>query len=41
MTMTYTGCVESVNHGGAFLLTKIDGLECLSPDRSPKVPRSL
>ena len=24
MSMTYTGCVESVNHGGAFLLTKID-----------------
>ena len=24
MTMTYTGCVESVNHGGMFLLTKVD-----------------
>jgi len=24
MTVTYTGCVESVNHGAAFLLTKID-----------------
>ena len=24
MSMTYTGCVESVNHGGAFLLTKVD-----------------
>jgi len=27
MGMTYTGCVESVNHGGAFLLTKVDGGE--------------
>ena len=26
MSMTYTGCVESVNHGGAFLLTKVDGM---------------
>ena len=26
MSMTYTGCVESVNHGGAFLLTKVDGV---------------
>ncbi len=25
MSMTYTGCVESVNHGAAFLLTKVDG----------------
>jgi hypothetical protein len=25
MSMTYTGCVESVNHGAAFLLTRIDG----------------
>jgi hypothetical protein len=25
MSMTYTGCVESVNQGSAFLLTKIDG----------------
>ena len=24
MGMTYTGCVESVNHGYAFLLTKVD-----------------
>lgn len=23
MSMTYTGCVESVNHGGTFLLTKV------------------
>jgi len=23
MSMTYTGCVESVNHGGSFLLTHI------------------
>jgi len=26
MSMTYTGCVESVNHGGAFLLTKVDDM---------------
>jgi hypothetical protein len=25
MSMTYTGCVESVNHDGWFLLTKVDG----------------
>lgn len=25
MSKTYTGCVESVNHGAAFLLTRIDG----------------
>jgi hypothetical protein len=25
MSTTYTGCVESVNHGAAFLLTKIEG----------------
>src|SRR3954454_12238427 len=24
MSMTYTGCVESVNHDGWFLLTKVD-----------------
>src|SRR5574342_114372 len=24
MSMTYTGCVESVNHGGTFLLTRVD-----------------
>ena len=26
MSMTYTGCVESVNHGGTFLLTRVDGV---------------
>ena len=26
MSMTYTGCVESVNHGGTFLLTKVDSM---------------
>jgi hypothetical protein len=26
MSMTYTGCVESVNHGGALLLTKVDDM---------------
>jgi hypothetical protein len=25
MSTTYTGCVESVNHGAAFLLTNADG----------------
>src|SRR5262245_58706939 len=25
MSMTYTGCVQSVNHGAAFLLTNADG----------------
>src|SRR5262249_52048877 len=25
MAMTYTGCVESVNHGGAYLLTHLTG----------------
>ena len=25
MSMTYTGCVESVNHGGTFMLTAVDG----------------
>jgi hypothetical protein len=25
MSMTYTGCVESVNQGAAFLLTRVDG----------------
>jgi hypothetical protein len=25
MSMTYTGCVESVNHDGSFVLTKVDG----------------
>jgi len=26
MRTTYIGCVESVNHGGAFLLTKVGGM---------------
>ena len=30
--MTYTGCVESVNHGAAFLLTRVDGLEPMHGD---------
>ena len=25
MNMTYTGCVEAVNHGGSFLLTHVGG----------------
>jgi len=36
MTMTYTGCVESVNHGGAFLLTKIDSPESMHDDMAKK-----
>jgi hypothetical protein len=36
MTMTYTGCVESVNHGGSFLLTKIDSPESMRGDMSMK-----
>ena len=36
MSMTYTGCVESVNHGGAFLLTQIDGPESMRSDMSMK-----
>jgi hypothetical protein len=30
MSMTYTGCVESVNHGGTFLLTKVDSVGATS-----------
>lgn len=38
MTMTYTGCVESVNHGAAFLLTKIDSgaAESMHGDKTMK-----
>ena len=36
MSMTYTGCVESVNHGDAFLLTKIDGQESMRGDMTLK-----
>jgi hypothetical protein len=36
MSMTYTGCVESVNHGAAFLLTKIDGPESMRGEMSMK-----
>ena len=36
MSMTYTGCVESVNHGDAFLLTKIDGQESMRGDMTMK-----
>lgn len=38
MSMTYTGCVESVNHGGAFLLTKVHdmGAESMHGDTSMK-----
>ena len=36
MSMTYTGCVESVNHGAAFLLTKVDsgGAESMHGDKT-------
>jgi hypothetical protein len=38
MSMTYTGCVESVNHGAVFLLTKIDsgGAESMHGDKTMK-----
>ena len=38
MSMTYTGCVESVNHGAAFLLTKVDsgGVESMHGDKTMK-----
>jgi len=36
MSMTYTGCVESVNRGGAFLLTKIDDSESMNGDMAMK-----
>ena len=38
MSVTYTGCVESANHGAAFLLTKIDsgGAESMHGDRTMK-----
>ena len=37
MSMTYTGCVESVNHGGTFLLTKVDmGAESMHGDTAMK-----
>ena len=32
MSATYTGCVESVNHGGAFLLTKAAAAESMHGD---------
>lgn len=38
MNMTYTGCVESVNHGAAFLLTKVDSeaVESMHGDKTMK-----
>ena len=38
MSMTYTGCVESVNHGAAFLLTQVDsgGAESMHADKTMK-----
>jgi hypothetical protein len=36
MSVAYTGCVESVNHGGAFLLTKIDSVDSMHDDKTMK-----
>src|SRR3954471_15331405 len=36
VSTTYTGCVESVNHGRAFLLTKVDGGESMHDDKAMK-----
>ena len=36
MSMTYTGCLESVNHGAAFLLTKVGGAESMHGDMAMK-----
>ena len=36
VTVAYTGCVESVNHGGAFLLTKIDSVDSMHDDKTMK-----
>lgn len=36
MSVAYTGCVESVNHGGAFLLTKIDSVHSMRDDKTMK-----
>ena len=36
MSTTYTGCVESVNHGSAFLLTKVDGGGSMHDDKAMK-----
>jgi hypothetical protein len=38
MTMTYTGCVESANHGSWFLLTKVDGSGTMHRDTAMKHP---
>ena len=36
MSVTYTGCVESFNHGGAFLLTRIDSVDSMHDDKTMK-----
>jgi len=38
MSTTYTGCVQSVNHGAAFLLTQVDsgGAESMHTDQAMK-----
>ena len=36
MSMTYTGCVESVNHGAVFLLTKVEGAASMHDDMAMK-----
>jgi len=30
MRMTYTGCVQSINHGGTFMLTNVDNMGATS-----------
>ena len=36
MSVTYTGCLESVNHGASFLLTKVGGTESMHGDIAMK-----
>jgi len=36
MSTTYTGCVESVNHGSVFLLTRVDGAGSMHDDQAMK-----
>lgn len=36
MSETYTGCLESVNHGASFLLTKVDDAESMHSDMAMK-----
>jgi hypothetical protein len=36
VSTTFTGCVESVSHGSAFLLTRVDGGESMHDDKAMK-----